>query len=90
MQYIFISDGGPDAEEYDNNYFCYHEENEATLQEVQQIIAKEDVTDPLVRREIRAICDSSLIQGNSRPRCKDLLKWFNPFRNLFNPKIFAD
>ena len=59
MAYIFISDGGPDAEEYENNYFYFNESDEQTLLRIEKFISNKDITDPNARRQLHRICQSS-------------------------------
>ncbi len=62
MVCIFISDGGPEAEEYDNNYFSYDESNAETVAKINYIIENCDIFDPQIRAELTVICKESYNQ----------------------------
>ena len=60
MAYVFLSDGGPEAEEYESNYFYFDESNSETLARLEAVLVSSDTLDPKVRAQIHSICRASL------------------------------
>lgn len=57
---VFITDGGPDAEDYDSNYFTYDESNTETTDKINHILNNCDTQDPEIRAILTSICIESL------------------------------
>jgi hypothetical protein len=68
MAYVYISDDGPDAEEFESNYISFDSSDERLFAEIRKIIATEDCRVGAVRNRLATICHSSL-----RLDCKDHL-----------------
>ena len=59
MAYLFLSDGGPEASEYSNNYFRFNESDTRTLNRLIQVLKGRDPADPELRLLVESICKSS-------------------------------
>jgi hypothetical protein len=59
MNRIFLPDGGPDAEDFDNNYFTYDESNIETTAKINHILKNCDTQDPKTRILLATICTES-------------------------------
>jgi hypothetical protein len=63
MAQIFISDGAPDAEEYDNNYIQFDASNPQVMSAVERILSTQDYrNNSTIRNRLEEICRSSLIK----------------------------
>jgi hypothetical protein len=60
MAAIFISDGGPCAEEYENNYIQFNANNAELLTMIESVLASKRIHDPTVRKDIENLCRQSL------------------------------
>jgi hypothetical protein len=60
MAYVFISDDGPDAEEFQSNYIAFDPSNERIFAEIRHILATEDCRAEAVRNRLEHVCQSSL------------------------------
>lgn len=78
---IFISDGGPDAEDFDNNYFTYDESNTETTARINHILKNCDTQDLKTRLLLATICTESF-HSNLPP--KPLIHKFSGFICAFN------
>lgn len=56
---IFLPDGGPDAEDFDNNYFTYDESITETTAKINHILKNCDTQDPKIRILLATICTES-------------------------------
>jgi hypothetical protein len=59
MAYFFLSDGGPDAEDYDNNYFRYNASDTEVSKRIEYIVSTCDTQNPTVRAELQKLCKAS-------------------------------
>ena len=76
MAYLFISDGGPDAEDFDNNYYEYDKSNHETLRHIRYIQDQYDTHNPNVRKELIAICKASFNQPRTQKSSKEFTGWY--------------
>jgi hypothetical protein len=60
MAAVFISDDGPDAEEYENNYIHFNANNAEVLTKIEFVLASHRIHDPAVRKDIENLCWQSL------------------------------
>jgi len=58
MAYIFMDDGGPEANEYANNYLYFDGTNSRTIEKIVDILSYSDTRDPAVRKRLKNICQS--------------------------------
>lgn len=78
---IFLPDGGPDAEDFDNNYFTYDESHFETTARINYILKNCDTLDPEKRLLLRTICAESL---HKKPQSKPLKLKFPCFSYALN------
>jgi hypothetical protein len=85
MAQIFISDGAPDAEEYDNNYIQFDASNPQVMSAVERILSTQDYrNNSPIRNRLEEICRSSLIkaQTNSDSFFLRTRKWLKSLVNV--------
>lgn len=85
MAYIFISDGGPEAEEYDNNYFSYDESNIEARAKIKNIIENCDTQDPQIRTKLIDICRESHRHPSTDKAPGYRFGWLGYVVNCFKP-----
>ncbi|MDD3815374.1 MAG: hypothetical protein PHZ02_12110 [Desulfocapsaceae bacterium] len=78
MAYLFLDDGGPEAQEYESNYFYFNGADSRTVSQIHSVLRGTDPSDPKVRTEITSICLASLqkkqkskVNKKSRTTCKE-------------------
>jgi hypothetical protein len=87
MAQIFISDGAPDAEEYDNNYIQFDASNPQVMSAVEKILSTQDYrNNSMVRNRLEEICRSSLIENRSHGESFyfRMRRWFINFVNVMS------
>lgn len=84
MAYVFLNDGGPEAEEYDNNYFYFDESNSQTLTIIEELLTSHNPKDPTVRARLYDICQSSLNHRSARTYKNVGISWINSFLRSIN------
>jgi hypothetical protein len=60
MAYIVISDEGPNAEDYENNYIFFDGSNPHTVAEIEQLFLSKGNRDSAFYSELEKVCKSSL------------------------------
>lgn len=60
MDCFFLSDGGPDAEDYASNYYYFNSSDTDTFARIKQMLDTCDTQDPRVRTELHRLCNVSL------------------------------
>jgi hypothetical protein len=90
MAYLFLSDGGPEAEEYENNYLYFNESNTALVSEIVQLFARRR-EDPSVLNQLEALCRKSFETNVHRSNVFSALKtsassYLKKMSNRFNGK----
>lgn len=86
MATIFISDNGPDAEEYESNYINFNGSDPSVVREIENIFSTQNVHDPVVRNRLELICKESLMSRKSGPkrgRFSSLKQNISRFKGLF-------
>jgi hypothetical protein len=58
MAYLFITDGAPEAEEYESNYLYFDESNPMVVSEIERLLAKRK-DDPSVPNQLVELCNKS-------------------------------
>lgn len=58
MAYIFLDDGGPEADDYANNYLYFDGTNSQTVEKIIGVLSYGDTSDPAVRKRLIDICQS--------------------------------
>jgi hypothetical protein len=66
MAYLYLNDGGPDANEYTSNYLLFDETNQEALADIQNVLQNNDANDLVIQARLRNICKSSLQQRTGR------------------------
>jgi hypothetical protein len=59
MAYLFLSDGGPEASDYSNNYFRFNESEPRIVDRLLNALSGKNPADPEVRSLVESICKSS-------------------------------
>ena len=82
MAYIFLDDGGPEANEYESNYFYFDGSDSRAFSQIHAALRGKDPRDPNVRSEIKSICHASLekrqklkIDKRTRVTWKESMLW---------------
>lgn len=65
MAYLFLDDGGPDADEYANNYLYFDGNNSQTVEKIVDILSYGDTRDPEVRKRLEDVC---LSRSDDKPK----------------------
>ena len=86
MAYLFFDDGGPDAEDYHNNYLFFNEKNCETLSCIIHIMCTKDTADPLVKTELQTLCQESFKGPPEITSRHGLAGWFKQISTLFKPR----
>ena len=73
MAYLYFSDGGPEAEEYENNYLYFNESNTALVSEIVQLFARRK-EDPSVINQLEELCRKSFETNGHRSNVFSALK----------------
>ena len=63
MAYIFLDDGGPEAEEYHSNYFHFNDGNPDTIAALERMLTSHAPKDAAFRSEFNRICQASFDQA---------------------------
>jgi hypothetical protein len=76
MAYVYISDDGPDAEEFESNYIAFDPSDERKFAEIRSIISAEDCRVSVVRNRLETVCESSLSSSsrNGKEFFSDMIK----------------
>lgn len=62
MAYVFLNDGGPEAEDYDSNYFYFNDGNPSALAAIERMLTSSAPRDAAFRSEFDRICQASFDQ----------------------------
>jgi hypothetical protein len=84
MAYIFLNDGGPDANEYENNYVYFDGSNAQTVERIQNVLCCADTNDPEVRSQLIEICTSSVKDDSTRATEFKNNDWVKNFSKILN------
>lgn len=68
MAYVYLSDGGPESEDYDSNYFYFDETNKRAVKMIETMLSSNAERDAAFREVLQAICRSSLNRTDSNRR----------------------
>ncbi|ACN17044.1 hypothetical protein HRM2_39860 [Desulforapulum autotrophicum HRM2] len=88
MAYLFLSDGGPEAEDYDSNYYYFDASDKAALTAIEEMMIHEDSQDPEIKARLCRICRESIKSNDSWNLFKRLSAWYRRFAVNFNPGYF--
>jgi hypothetical protein len=66
MAYVYLGDDGPDAEDYDSNYFLFDESDLKAVALIEKMLTSTAERDSEFRRQLHNICESSLRRNASR------------------------
>jgi hypothetical protein len=58
MAYLFLDDGGPEANEYASNYLYFDGSDSGTIERIADILSGGDVNDPVIRKRLIETCHS--------------------------------
>ena len=81
MSYIFLSDNGPDAEDYENNYFYFDESNSQAVELIKKMLSSSTERDSEFRTQLQNICQSSLNHRNAKNN-NFLIRWIKSISKL--------
>lgn len=59
MAYVFLDDGGPEAEDYDSNYYYFDNTNPVALAAVERMLSSSAPRNAEFRSEFDRICQES-------------------------------
>lgn len=59
MAYVFLNDGGPEAEEYDSNYYYFDESNPEAVAAVERMLMSKTPRNSAFKSEFNRICRAS-------------------------------
>ncbi len=59
MAYVFLSDGGPEAEDYDSNYYYFDESNPDAMTAIEKMLTSNAPRNSAFRAEFETICRAS-------------------------------
>ena len=83
MACFFLSDGGPDAQGYHNNYFHYDESSADAVARITALLRSGDTTDQTVRALLRRICVESFRRKGAKSGNRSVILWFSkPLRHF--------
>ena len=57
MACIYLSDGEPESEDYETNYFYYNGSDQKMVTQVNNVLEESDFDDPLVRNKLYKLCE---------------------------------
>ena len=89
MAYLFITDGGPDAEDYDNNYFEYDKSDTETSRNIHYIQENYDTRNPKVRAKLIAICKASCYRPIVQKTSKRPIGWYRDLLSVLKWRPFT-
>jgi len=66
MAYVYLSDGGPDAADYDSNYFCFDESDLQAVALIEKMLTSNAERDSEFWNKLHNLCRSSLEHSSGR------------------------
>jgi hypothetical protein len=75
MAFIFLDDGGPEADEYANNYVYFDPTDPQKLEEVLRVLRNRDTSDPEVKKRLIEVCQASSQARVTRPSGQVAIDW---------------
>ncbi len=73
MAYLYFSDGGPDAEEYESNYLYFNESNTEIVSEIERLLVRRK-EDPAVMNQLEELCRRSFEKKVNQSKIFSVLK----------------
>lgn len=83
MAYVFLNDGGPEAEEYESNYYHFNPANTAAMAAIEKMLASNVARDADFRAEMDRICRASFQHPPKNRPDKGLKSWAWGIKRLF-------
>ena len=57
MAYVYLSDGEPESEDYETNYFYYDGSNPKMVARINEVLERSNAADLLVRNKLYELCE---------------------------------
>ena len=83
MAYAFLDDGGPEAEEYDSNYYYFDASNADAMAAIEGMLASRAKRDSAFRSEFERVCRQSFDRPTGRETKNFLASWVGGIRRIF-------
>ncbi|MBN2011181.1 hypothetical protein JW960_17680 [candidate division KSB1 bacterium] len=84
MAYLYLNDGGPEADEYESNYLYFDGADAQTVERLQNILCCNDTNNPDVRSQLLQICDASLNKTAVRTLTRPKINWVKNVSKMLN------
>ncbi len=83
MAYAFLDDGGPEAEEYDSNYYYFDASNTDAVAAIERMLTSRAKRNSAFRSEFERICRQSFDRPAKRETKNLLANWVGGIRRIF-------
>lgn len=89
MAYVYLNDGGPEAEEYESNYYYFDDSNPDAMAAIERMLTSDVPRDSAFRSEFEKICRASFDKPAKRKSKNHVRLWVAGMIQAIAQKPFA-